>query len=593
MDSGERQREMAEQIKAEVKRSAKRRRGERLIQNIMENMGDTESGTPSQLHEAPSPSISSASRHISFSTPSQARRHGESAREPGSGTTLGERASVSPSSHGRAVLLNTSSAAAASPINWARQESREDSIAHNVHLSPLPQRTEEELSFVMAYLDYVFPILFPFYNPSILEGGRSWLLVQIMKNTGLFHTVISLVSYFFSVVPIISEPAREVCSSQTWEQLQKQTDLSVKIVQQHLRHVNHQGVQADLLESAYLLQSIIQLLNIEAFITRAENWQVHLDAAIVLFKQIFQYHGMNQSSLDLSHILAQMNHRSFITTPSNSSLWNADQAAFRFFSAILLVDDIISSTSLESAPRLHKYQSYLLSSGPYSEELAPLELESFIGCQNWVMVLIGEIAALDGWKKEMRKGGTLLETQLARRGSMIQQQLDNGLARLNLSQVGQQQQHSPQRPRPIDVLSQYGLYGHKASVLDDCTSITRIWAYAARTYLLVVVSGWQPANIEIRNGVSCTIELFSHLASHGWMRTLAWPLCVTGCLAEESQESVIRGLVSSMGALQEFGTMHEALKIMEMVWRFREDIDVDSWDIAACLRSLGYTALLV
>ncbi|KFY81646.1 hypothetical protein V500_11223 [Pseudogymnoascus sp. VKM F-4518 (FW-2643)] len=562
MDGGERQREMAERVKAEVKRSAKRRRGEKHIQNIMENMSDTESCTIPQLHEAPSPSNSSAPFHISCSTPFQATRGMASAREPGSDTTLRESAVVSPSSHNSAVISNTSSGATTFTTNRAPQESRNHSIAQNVQLSPLPQRSEEELSFVMAYLDYVFPVLFPFYKPPILEGGRSWLLVQIMKNTGLFHTVISLVSYFFSVVPIIVEPARELC------------------------------VHADLLESAYLLESIVQLLNVEVVISRTENWQVHLEAAIVLFKQIFQYHGMNQSSSDISHILAQMGHGSFITTPSNSSLWNADQAAFRFFSAILLVDDIVSSTSLESAPRLHEYHPHLLSNDLSPEEGAPLQLENFVGCQNWVLVLVGEIAALDRWKKDMRKGGTLLMAQLVQRASVIQQQLDDGLARLKLSQ-GKQQQESHEHPRPIDVLTQYGLHGHKPNMLDDCTSITRIWAYAARTYLLIVVSGWQPANLEIRSGVARTIELFSHLASHGWLRTLAWPLCVTECLAEESQEPIIRELVSSMGALQKFGTMHEALMIMENAWRCRRQIDVNSWDIAACFRSLGYTALLV
>ena len=39
-------------------------------------------------------------------------------------------------------------------------------------------RLQVELGPVMIYLDYVFPFLFPFYQPSLLETGRQWLLGQ-------------------------------------------------------------------------------------------------------------------------------------------------------------------------------------------------------------------------------------------------------------------------------------------------------------------------------------------------------------------------------------------------------------------------------
>jgi hypothetical protein len=152
---------------------------------------------------------------------------------------------------------------------------------------------------------------------------------------------------------------------------------------------------------------------------------MHLDAAVVLFKQkqIFQYHRKNESSAS-----SPMSWRRWAMIPlslllSSPTLWNADQAVFRFFSAMLLVDDIVSSTSLASRPRLREYHAHLLTTDLKPELEVPLQLEDFIGCQSWALLLAGEIAALDAWKKEMKKDGALPTTQLVQRASMIRRRL--------------------------------------------------------------------------------------------------------------------------------------------------------------------------
>jgi hypothetical protein len=84
------------------------------------------------------------------------------------------------------------------------------------------------------------------------------------------------------------------------------------------------------------------------------------------------------------------------------------------------------------------------------------------------------------------------------------------------------------------------------------------------------------------------------LPSPACLRTVVWPLCVTGCVAEREEEAGIRNMVASMDTAQAFGTTTEAMKIMEEVWANRERIgeSPDSWDVAACLKSLGHPALL-
>jgi hypothetical protein len=51
---------------------------------------------------------------------------------------------------------------------------------------------QREASLLMHYLDHIFPLQFPFYKPSVSEGGRGWLLDLILRTRPLFHAVLSL-----------------------------------------------------------------------------------------------------------------------------------------------------------------------------------------------------------------------------------------------------------------------------------------------------------------------------------------------------------------------------------------------------------------
>jgi len=123
-------------------------------------------------------------------------------------------------------------------------------------------------------------------------------------------------------------------------------------------------------------------------------------------------------------------------------------------------------------------------------------------------------------------------------------------------------------------------------------SLTRIWAHAARSYHLVVVSEWHMSNPELPDNVTRTIELFNSLPSSEWLRTLIWPFCVTGCLAEPEQEAAFSDMVPVIGSLQVFGAMREALAILESVWGARGHIN-DSWDLAARFNILSRRSFLV
>ena len=66
-------------------------------------------------------------------------------------------------------------------------------------------------------------------------------------------------------------------------------------------------------------------------------------------------------------------------------------------------------------------------------------------------------------------------------------------------------------------------------------------------------------------------------------------------MATKEQEGEFREVAGIMGSLKNFGTVGEALRIMENVWDRRDEIEAaaEKWDIAACFGILGTKILLM
>lgn len=64
---------------------------------------------------------------------------------------------------------------------------------HETSQSPLLR--EKEAALLMHYLDYVFPLQFPFYKHSSNKGGRGWLLSLLMQLEPLYHAALSISAY--------------------------------------------------------------------------------------------------------------------------------------------------------------------------------------------------------------------------------------------------------------------------------------------------------------------------------------------------------------------------------------------------------------
>ncbi|KAF5251161.1 hypothetical protein FANTH_3705 [Fusarium anthophilum] len=568
MDNGERQRQMSQRLKAQVKRNARYRRGRYMIQKITHQIdnGPTQAGSSvSPLVPTPgstSPGIA-GSESVDDTTP---------ASWP---SNIDSDISIYADSGVHKVRNTVDLPLRENPRHFLFGDTFREML--NVNLDG-----EEDLRFLMTYKDYVFPLLHPFYHTSFFEGGHNWLLVAAFRNPESRQLIVSLVTYFFSVVPLVPGAGNTSCSAFTWEQVQRKSEQAFKGMQHRVEIL---GVGANLWERTHLFGDIMLLLEFETMTQYSQAWRPHLDAALILFKQILDSpeirHVVWRLTFDPTDMSAQEASK---IDSSGINLFSSTQVALRFFAAKIILADIISSSVLEQVPRLNNYYEKLIS-GQVDDSL---NMKDVTGCENWVFLNVADTVALDAWKKETKKTGNFSFMNLVQRAGKIVEKLDQGLAILNDEES--RAQNAPHQRR--EVFAEYTLVRTMRPPPDAYNAITRIWATAARLYLIVVLSGWSTETNEVVELVSSNLKLLQDLNKPSWLMTLAWPFCVTGCLVSESQESVVESIFDTTKPLSNVGGLTEAMKIVRETWKRRGLLNQE-WDIAACFRSLDDIPLLV
>ncbi|KAI1421287.1 fungal-specific transcription factor domain-containing protein [Xylaria sp. FL1777] len=436
----------------------------------------------------------------------------------------------------------------------------------------------DESVLIMFYIERVFPFLFPFYQPPLLQGGRAWILKMIMTSPVIRQATLCQSSYFFSLSRGVAD------GGPLWEAVLTQTREAFEVLRQALQVISGSDLTEHLHGAVRVLSSIMQVQRFEIAVLSLDNCQSHLNAALALFKQLLASAGAIESRGFRSSFEAVMHS---LGPPSWTSalydqLPSAEQAAFRFSSTLLIFDDVVASTVLQEQPRLYEFHQCLLEdihdTGP------AIDLEAVVGCQNWVLVNIGEIAVLDAWKQRCKSGGSLDMMELVRRAAAIKNALETHLARLQTNTTDNPKEDNS----VLDVLIE------KSPTASQTPLVTLAWAHAALIYLSVVVSGWQPASAEIQCHVRRIIEVpMREISPPALLRTMVWPLCVAGCLAEPEQAAQLCGTIEALQPRSVFGTLQKALEVMKNVWCQGNTSDVTSRDLATCFRNQGNLVLLV
>ncbi|KAF2154539.1 hypothetical protein K461DRAFT_326634 [Myriangium duriaei CBS 260.36] len=452
-------------------------------------------------------------------------------------------------------------------------------VSHSTVTPSRPGIESADTVLAMFYLDRLLPFLFPFYNPSDAEGGKSWVLELMSSSSEVHHAILCQSTYFFAL------DRGTTSHDAVWEAVFARSKNAFAALVASL-----QATEPSPRNMVLAITSILQLQRFEIAIGNWTNWTAHLNAATALFRQLLSLSSSyNDSERNFSYGAAinALGPTLWVSSPEAIEVQSAEQAAFKFSSALLIFSDIIASTVSHCAPQLLDYHKSLLVDLTSREGRRPLvDLQPITGCKNDVLLAIGEIAALDAWKQECKRAGNLDITEVADRAARIKQSLQHHLTALE-----EDTQHVDGTSSSfLYTFAQYHFQWTYATT-QQSSVIARVWGHAALLYLFVVVSGWQPASTDVRHHIGCIVEILRYRLSHpALLRLVAWPFCVAGCLAQPEMEDHFRSLFSLLQPPAFFETMRRALDIMEEVWHNREDIDRD---IAACLKHRNDLILLV
>lgn len=306
-----------------------------------------------------------------------------------------------------------------------------------------------------------------------------------------------------------------------------------------------------------------------------ENWQKHLFAAPDL-------HVFLSTYCTPRHLLpnpGESYRDTSATTEIDSSLSFVDHAAMEFFSGVIIWFDILGSASTGLRPQYADICAAAL-----GDIDSKVQLQNIMGCENWTMTIIREIAILEDWKRVMSREGVLSIRELARKADSIERRLVTEIGKLTgiLSQV------SNLHGEPAMDSS------YRRSIVTK--RITHVFACAAQVYLHVVVSGPNPHLPEIHNSVTRALDAFTALPDPQLVRNVAWPFCISGCMAAPDQEQEFRDLAYKAKVDKHvFGTIWKAVDVMETCWLMRRSSKLDDKDCdwSTAMEKLGSHVLLI
>ncbi|KAJ5086041.1 C6 transcription factor [Penicillium argentinense] len=288
----------------------------------------------------------------------------------------------------------------------------------------------QEAWLLMHYLDQVFPWQFPYHDPRSRLGNRGWLFLLLIKRGPLYHAALSLSSLLQSAILETEEEfqrkqrALDHHSRALRELCDLMSEKGDKLREDH-------GELAEFLTCSFMLISFEvreaysffyaskQAANttVQVFSGAEHDWLVHLDAAASVMSLLSAEAIFSPKLSDTNNHLSPL-----VENPRPEKGGIND--GLKFLMVTVIWFDLFACLPTGRAPRL-PYQRWL--------QIPGLNTADLMGCQNWVMIAIGDLANFAIWKDVQERDGVLSIRELASKAEEIERRLEDGIQSLDLA----------------------------------------------------------------------------------------------------------------------------------------------------------------
>ncbi|CCC12844.1 unnamed protein product [Sordaria macrospora k-hell] len=394
-----------------------------------------------------------------------------------------------------------------------------------------PPTSENDIELVMHFIGETCPLQHGSYRSSSATQ-RSWALFLLMRSPTFYHASLSMSAYHMSLSLAGHSDARAAAvhdyQSHRAQALDSFCDL-----------MNPNRPRSGAVFGESLICSV-QLALLEALGKNMQSCHSYLASAVQILLDDLRQPSMCDSGTNTSSSPAQSQQQhaslsSGTSSPAPPGLSPMERTALSFFRAILIWNEILSSSSLKKVPTAAPCYRELLDSSPSFST----SFQSTTGCEPWILVAIMDATALEVWKRDQENQGNLSIRELVNRASRLEKTLEDGIQRLEGS-------GSEKRLQSL------------------------VFAYALLTHLHAIVSGPLASVPEISESIERSIPVWKMLPESISPRSLAWPYCVCASLATGKQREVFEQFLaperlSSVDST--LGSLRELKAIVEECWR--------------------------
>ncbi|KXH26360.1 hypothetical protein CSAL01_11358 [Colletotrichum salicis] len=393
-----------------------------------------------------------------------------------------------------------------------------------------------EAELLTYYLDYIFPLQYAYYVDKPALGGRGWLFWLLSKQGPLRQAAFTLSALHQHAM---SQSKTEEMES---ELIRYHTN-AMQELRQVLSRCETDGFASHPEYRVEFLTCGTFLISFEVFQGGTTNWQSHLSALVLVAGQI-----------DLESVGG----RSESSTRIETGFQRIMSAAIRFHVSQLLWFELLSCVSTGEPPRL-PYQMWL------SHE--EIDISCVMGCQNWAMLALGDVALLEAQVAEMNPRA------LSRKIADITKRLEDGVGYLGVEQ------------KPASALISQ--------------SITRIYATAVLVQLHTISANTEdpPENASeiIYNAVSDVMNAFQSVPEGLSLKPMTWAMCVAGAMAGPDQqpffENLIEGILENSGS--GFTNCDTVIRVLKECWKEQAYYGTDNSVPRCAMSRLGICVLLI
>ncbi|KAK3949202.1 fungal-specific transcription factor domain-containing protein [Pseudoneurospora amorphoporcata] len=394
-----------------------------------------------------------------------------------------------------------------------------------------PPTSENDIELVMHFIGETCPLQHGSYRSSSATQ-RSWALFLLMRSPTFYHASLSMSAYHMSLSLAGHSDARATAVHDYQSHRSQALDSFCDLIDP-----NRPRSGAVFGES---LICSVQLALLEALGKNMQSCHSYLSSAVrILLDDLRQPSmcdsGTNALSPPAQSLQQHMSLSSGTSSPTPPGPSPMERTALSFFRAILIWNDILSSSSLKKVPTAAPSYRDLLSSSPSF----CTSFQSTTGCEPWILVAIMDATALEVWKSDQENQGNLSIRELVNRASRLERTVEDGIQRLEGS-------GSDKRLQSL------------------------VFAYALLTHLHAIVSGPLASVPEISESIERSIAAWKLLPESISPRSLAWPYCVCASLATGKQREVFEQFLvperlSSVDST--LGSLRELKAIVEESWR--------------------------